>query len=102
LLWYDHAALPEGADPLPSPGIIYIDTEHSYECLSRELEIWQALGNEKTLWVFHDTVGFPAMTQALYEAVAPGGRFYETHEDRLLWHTCSGLSALTPKAGWPQ
>ncbi|NBW22791.1 MAG: hypothetical protein EBR82_84080 [Caulobacteraceae bacterium] len=82
------------------PGIIYIDTEHSYECLKRELEIWPDIGDEKTLYVFHDTVGFPHMTQAILEAVAPGGRFHETHDYKLLWHTCSGLSALVPKAGW--
>ncbi|NBW20399.1 MAG: hypothetical protein EBR82_71770, partial [Caulobacteraceae bacterium] len=27
-------------------GIIYIDTEHSYECLKRELEIWPDIGDE--------------------------------------------------------
>ncbi len=85
-----------------TPHIIYIDTEHTYATLKRELEIWPDLGDENTLYLFHDTVCYPEMAKAIEESVAVGGRFHDTHDYRILWHTCCGLGALVPKAGWPK
>ena len=82
------------------PGIIYIDTEHSYECLKRELEIWPDIGDENTLYLFHDVHYFAPMTEAIHEAVAVGGRFHDTHDYVLISKECSGLGALVPKSGW--
>ncbi len=82
------------------PGIIYIDTEHSYDCLRRELEIWPDLGDEKTLYLFHDVQGFSCLMDAINETIAPGGRFHDTHDFLLIDPDCSGLGALVPKKGW--
>ena len=83
-----------------TPGIIYIDTEHTYATLKRELEIWLQIADEDTLYLFHDVVGFPEMTVALLEAVAPGGSLHDTHYYLLIEETCSGLGALVPRKGW--
>jgi len=89
-----------------APGILYIDTVHTYEFLKRELEIWPQLVGPDTLMLFHDTYQFgphePApLTQAIIEAVAPGGILHSTHEYFSISEECSGLGCLRPIAGWP-
>jgi len=83
-----------------TPGIIYIDTEHTYATLKRELEIWPEIGDKDTLYLFHDVVNFTEMTPAVLEAVAPGGKLHDTHYYLLIEESCSGLGALVPRKGW--
>lgn len=35
--------------------IIFIDTEHNYEIMEKELPNWEELSHESTIWLFHDT-----------------------------------------------
>ena len=50
--------------------LIFIDTNHTYEHLSRELAIWGELANRSTVWLFHDTWmggSYQRMTDAIKE-----------------------------------
>lgn len=40
--------------PLPA-SLIYIDTEHTYDHMKAELEVWVEIAGPDTLWLFHDT-----------------------------------------------
>ena len=35
--------------------IIFIDTDHTYEQMEKELPIWAQFSKSETLWIFHDT-----------------------------------------------
>src|SRR5215471_13730645 len=37
------------------PGLIFIDTDHNYEQMKDELQVWWPESNEETVWLFHDT-----------------------------------------------
>jgi predicted SAM-dependent methyltransferase len=67
------------------PDIIYIDTDHTYEHMQRELEVWSPLADAHTVWLFHDTWMFGPynhMTDAIKEyAAAHALTFFDlTHE----------------------
>lgn len=44
-----------GRQPDRRPDIIFIDTDHNYEQMQKELEAWSPLAGPNTLWIFHDT-----------------------------------------------
>lgn len=50
------------------PDIIFIDTIHDYEHMSRELAVWGSYAHDGTIWLFHDTYMFGVynhMTEAI-------------------------------------
>lgn len=52
------------------PGFIFVDTNHEYEHLKKELALWSRLAGDKTVWAFHDTYMFGVynkMTDAIKE-----------------------------------
>jgi hypothetical protein len=53
------------------PGVIFIDTDHNYDQMKAELELWGSLATKETVWLFHDThlYGTPnvEMTRAIKE-----------------------------------
>jgi glycosyltransferase involved in cell wall biosynthesis len=65
-----------------SPGLIFIDTEHTYNQMKAELELWSAIANENTVWLFHDTNMWGkgdqyGMVQAIQEFANQYGWLYE-------------------------
>lgn len=37
------------------PGLIFIDTDHNYNQMKAELELWGQIATDDTVWLFHDT-----------------------------------------------
>ncbi|MFA5352618.1 MAG: class I SAM-dependent methyltransferase [Thermodesulfovibrionales bacterium] len=63
-----------------TPDIIFIDTDHTYEQMQLELELWDRLAGPNTIWLFHDTwMGGPYnhMTDAIKEFAAAHGLVYK-------------------------
>lgn len=63
--------------------VIFIDTDHTYEHLTRELspECWPRVAHSKTVWLFHDTYSLPGgqrhpLTNAAEEFARRIGRVY--------------------------
>jgi hypothetical protein len=77
------------------PDVVYIDTEHTYEQMAAELDLWMPLvGTPGTLWLFHDTWmsgEYNTMTDAIKE------RCPDTHAYADLRVDSNGLGALVPK-----
>ena len=62
------------------PDIIFIDTEHTYDQMKQELEIWYPLSRVYTTWLFHDTNMFGCynhMTDAIKEFADQHGMVYD-------------------------
>jgi cephalosporin hydroxylase len=74
-----------------TPDIIFIDTDHTYEQMKAELELWDRIATSHTIWLFHDTfMGGPYnhMTDAIKEYAAAHGLVYKdlaTHSHGLGW-----------------
>lgn len=69
-----------GLFPLRRPDILFIDTHHTYEQMSVELDLWQEIAGPDTTWLFHDTYmfgGYNPMTDAIKEFAAAHGKRYE-------------------------
>lgn len=59
--------------------IIFIDTDHTYEVMQEELEVWQQFAHNGTIWLFHDTwMGgkYNHMTDAIKEFAQEYGWVY--------------------------
>lgn len=72
--------------------LIFIDTNHTYEHLARELELWSYLAEEGTTWLFHDTWmngQYNPMTDAIKDFA---GRKGLTYSD--LSRECNGLGMM--------
>jgi len=67
------------------PDVLYIDTEHTYEQMQRELEVWSPLAAFNTLWMFHDVhmLGtYNHMTDAIKEFAERTGKWvYQTMDE---------------------
>lgn len=61
------------------PGLIFIDTIHSYAHMQAELKLWSPLAAADTVWLFHDTWTCRGMTQAIQEFAASNGWAYEDY-----------------------
>ena len=85
---YDYYAIVHGPSESPetarmvrdmmlgTPDIIFIDTDHTYEQMKKELEVWSPFAGPDTLWIFHDTWMFGEynhMTDAIKEFAAENG-----------------------------
>ena len=67
------------------PDILFIDTDHTYDQMKCELEVWPKIADAHTVWLFHDTFMFDLynhMTDAIKEYAASAGlTFFDlTHE----------------------
>lgn len=78
--------------PLPA-SLIYIDTEHTYDHIKAELEVWGEVAGPDTLWLFHDTHmwdRYNPMTDAIKE--------YADRDANLCYHDITkeshGLGAM--------
>lgn len=63
-----------------SPDIIFIDTDHTPEQITAELNLWQEIAGVYTLWLFHDTymMGvYNPMTDTIKQWAAERGWIYE-------------------------
>jgi cephalosporin hydroxylase len=73
------------------PDIIFIDTDHNYEQMKAELELWGRLAHSSTIWLFHDTwmMGpYNHMTDAIKEYAAAHNLVYKdlaTYSHGLGW-----------------
>ncbi len=59
--------------------LVFIDTNHTYEHMSRELEVWNRLVSRSAVWLFHDTWmsgTYNRMTDAVKEFAWREGRQY--------------------------
>ena len=78
-------------------GVIFIDTLHGYDQMKAELELWSPLGDENTVFLFHDTWEYGGynghMNAAIVEFAAATGR--EFIDWRQLDH---GLGLMRKKA----
>lgn len=73
--------------------IIFIDTEHNYDVLKRELEVWKSASKPTTAWLFHDTYmqeKYNHMTDAIKEFASVNTSW----EYKDLSIKCNGLGAL--------
>lgn len=62
--------------------IIFIDTDHTYEQMQKELPIWSKVAGTKTLWIFHDTWmnnTYNTMTDAIKEFAQANGWTFIDH-----------------------
>lgn len=80
--------------------LLYIDTEHTYEHLNKELDLWFALENEYMLYVFHDTWMFGQynpMTDAIKERAHSGWTYLDWTKES------HGLGMLVhSRSNWPK
>ncbi len=77
--------------------IIFIDTDHTYEQLATELELWSVFAGPQTVWLFHDIFmggGFNAMTNAITDYAAANPQWEYT----AITLECHGLGMLKYKA----
>jgi hypothetical protein len=65
--------------PLRYPGLIFIDTIHSYEHMQAELNLWSTLATQETVWLFHDTWSCKGMTAAIESFAQLHGWKYEDY-----------------------
>jgi len=75
--------------------VIFIDTEHNYNIMEKELEVWKNISHDKTIWMFHDTWmsgKYNPMTDAIKKFVErnPRWRYEDLSEEN------NGLGALIP------
>jgi cephalosporin hydroxylase len=75
--------------------IIFIDTEHNYDVMQKELEVWKNIAHSKTVWMFHDTWmsgNYNHMTDAIKEFVQnnPMWKYEDLSKEN------NGLGALVP------
>lgn len=79
------------------PGVfdlIFIDTDHGYDHMKKEMTLFPELAHEKTIWLFHDTFWngkYNHMTDAIKE-LCP-----KTHQFVNITNESHGLGALYPK-----
>ena len=59
------------------PGLIFIDTIHSYEHMQQELALWSYVATDSTVWLFHDTWSCKGMTAAIREFAQANGWTYD-------------------------
>ena len=74
------------------PDLIFIDTHHTVEQMTKELDIWQALGVDPTIWVFHDTWmegRYNLMTDVIKEFASKQGMRYLDYSK-----SCNGLGMV--------
>lgn len=72
--------------------LIFIDTEHTYEHMSKELALWEIASGPQTVWLFHDTWMFGKynrMTDTIIEFASKRGLVYED-----LSTDCNGLGRM--------
>lgn len=77
------------------PDIIFIDTNHTYEQISMELDLWSSIAGRNTVWLMHDTYmwgTYNPMTDAIKEFASKNDWVYET-----LTEECHGLGAMRRK-----
>jgi len=63
-----------------TPGLIFIDTDHTYEQMAAELLLWSPIAGEDTVWLFHDTYmhgQYNHMTDAIREFAPQYGWKYD-------------------------
>lgn len=82
---------------LPIVDTLFIDTDHTYSQLKRELDRHH---NRVTRWmILHDTEEFPAMTPAMYEFLDEPNCEFVLHKH---YKNNNGLSILERVKGYPQ
>lgn len=62
--------------------ILFIDTDHTYDQMQKELEVWSPIAGPSTLWIFHDThmMGeYNHMTDAIKEFTQANGWTFIDH-----------------------
>lgn len=60
--------------------LIYVDTEHTFEQIIKELWVWSMFSTDRTIWLFHDTWMFGVyntMTDAIKQYAETFGWIYE-------------------------
>lgn len=74
--------------------IIFIDSNHTYDQVKKEIEAYKQFGNKDTIWLFHDTYlggNEHELRKGIIESCP------ETHEYQDISIDCNGLGALLPK-----
>lgn len=51
------------------PGLIFIDTDHTYEQMAAELPLWAIMAAPETIWLFHDTQMFGQRNVEMIRAI---------------------------------
>jgi cephalosporin hydroxylase len=51
------------------PGLIFVDTDHTYKQMAAELAVWSALATDETVWLFHDTWMFGNRNDDMIRAI---------------------------------
>lgn len=75
--------------------LIFIDTDHTYEVMKKELPLWDQFSHRGTIWLFHDTWMFGTynhMTDAIKEFADNRPLVYED-----ITRDSHGLGMLRPK-----
>jgi len=77
--------------------LIFIDTDHTYDCMKAELSLWENLAKDTTIWLFHDTWMLGAynhMTDAIiqFSESNPQWKYVDLSREN------NGLGALFPKS----
>lgn len=85
-----------GWDEKMKADLIIIDTIHEYDFLKIELNLWQQMAHDQTVWLFHDTWMFGFynhMTDAIKEFAEASGKWKYVD----ITQEAHGLGALIPK-----
>ncbi len=62
------------------PGLIFIDTDHTYDQMRDELALWHHIAGYDTVWLMHDTHmggNYNLMTDAIKDFAAANGWVYD-------------------------
>jgi cephalosporin hydroxylase len=84
------------------PGVLFIDTDHYYEHMARELEVWKVLAGEETVWLFHDTWIwgiYNHMTEAIKEFAVKEGWVYDDWSTEIHGLGRMRKCSITPTSG---
>lgn len=85
--------------------LIFIDTHHTPEQISKELVVWQHMAKPSTTWLFHDTYmmgQYNVMTDAIKEFASTHGWIYEDYSTEghglgMMRYACAQCSRKTGK-----
>jgi len=82
------------------PGLIFVDTVHTYAQLLSELKVWEAVAGLETVWLFHDTYMHGTrntdMIRAIEEHIKATGWVYDDYRTE-----AHGLGRMSWKRGIP-
>ncbi len=57
-------------------GLIFIDTLHDYDQMKAELELWQGIADDETVWLMHDTWMYGVKNEGMVKAIEEFAKEY--------------------------